>query len=62
MDRKRQRIEHAELLRRLARAGGGSSSRLSNVIAELKRSTATVADLPACRSQVERSVLEQFDV
>ena len=61
MDRKRQRIELAELLRRLARAGGGSSTRLSNVIAELKRSTATVADLPACRSQVERSVLEQFD-
>ncbi len=61
MERKRRRADQAEVLRRLARAGGGSIAGLSNIIAELQRSAVDVAGMPAHRAQVGRSLLQQFD-
>lgn len=61
MDRKRRRLDHVEMLRSLARAGGSSSSGLSSIIAELQANAAIVTELPSHRSQASRALLEQFD-
>ena len=65
MDRKRRRLETAELLRRLARTGGHSTVGLSEILAEVRRDPGAAQALRTpgtTRRDVGDAALAGFDV
>ena len=61
MDRKRLRVDRAELLRRIANSGGVSASGLADIIAELHGKPELLSDLHRARQSVGQVLLDQFD-
>ena len=65
MDRKRRRVEVAELLRRLARSGGHSATGLGEMLAEVRRNPRLIQDLgtnaTSTRLSVGQALLEAFN-
>jgi len=61
MDRKRRRTTAADILRRVAGAGGVSAAGLSDIIAELQAAGSEVQELASSRRVISRAILDTFD-